>query len=69
MDHSALRGLIRERFGTQSAFADAIKVSACAVSLKLNGKSEWSADEIRRACHVLDIATEKIPHYFFCPKS
>lgn len=68
MDHSKLRGLIRERFGTQADFAEAIHVSACAVSQKLNGKSEWSADEIRRACAVLGITTEQIPTYFFCPK-
>lgn len=69
MDHSALRGLIRERFGTQAAFADAINVSACAVSMKLNGKSEWSASEIRKACEVLNLTNDQIPHYFFCPKS
>lgn len=69
MDHSKLRGLIRERFGTQAIFAQAIHLSACAVSQKLNGKSEWSADEIRQACDVLGISTEQIPQYFFCPKS
>lgn len=69
MDHSALRGLIRERFGTQAAFARAIYVSACALSQKLNGHSEWSADEIRRACEVLNIPSEQIHLYFFCPKS
>lgn len=69
MDHSKLRGLIREKFGTQEAFAQAIGRSACSVSMKLNGRVEWSADEIRRACEVLDISTEDIPLYFFCPKS
>ena len=69
MDHSKLRGLIREKCGTQEAFAKAIDRSQCAVSQKLNGKSEWSADEIRRACEVLDIPAEDIPLYFFCPKS
>lgn len=69
MDHSKLRGLIREKFGTQEAFAEAIDRSACSVSLKLNGKTEWSAEEIRRACEVLGIPSEQIPIYFFCPKS
>jgi transcriptional regulator with XRE-family HTH domain len=68
MDHSKLRGLIRERYVTQEAFAKAIDRSACAVSQKLNGKSEWSTDEIRRACEVLGISAEEIPLYFFCPK-
>lgn len=69
MDHSKLRGLIREKFGTQEAFAQAISISACSVSQKLNGRAEWSADEIRRACKVLGISAEQIPIYFFCPKS
>ena len=69
MDHSALRGLIREVFGTQAAFAKAIDRSECVVSQKLNGKSEWTTDEIRKACEVLHITSEKIPKYFFCPKS
>lgn len=69
MDHSKLRGLIREKFETQEAFAQAIGRSACAVSQKLNGRAEWSADEIRRSCEVLGIATEQIHVYFFCLKS
>ena len=69
MDHSKLRGLIREKFGTQEAFAQAIGRSACAVSLKLNGRLEWSTDEIRKTCEVLGIPAEQIPIYFFCPKS
>jgi transcriptional regulator with XRE-family HTH domain len=69
MDHSKLRGLIREKFSTQEAFAQAIGRSACAVSQKLNGKAEWSAVEIRRTCEVLEIPPEQIPLYFFCPKS
>lgn len=69
VDHSELRGRIRAVFGTQAGFAKAMHISACAVSQKLNGRSEWSADEIRRACEVLGIAPEEIPQYFFCPKS
>lgn len=69
MDYSKLRGLIREKYGTQEAFAQAIGRSVCSVSLKLNGKAEWATDEIRRACDVLGISAEDIPLYFFCPKS
>jgi transcriptional regulator with XRE-family HTH domain len=69
VDSSKLRGLIREKFGTQEAFARAIGKSACAVSLKLNGRAEWSAQEIRRASEVLGIAAEHIHLYFFCSKS
>lgn len=68
MDHSKLRGLIREVFGTQEAFARAMGISDCSISKKLNGHSEWGADEIRRACDLLGIKAEDIPLYFFTPK-
>jgi transcriptional regulator with XRE-family HTH domain len=69
VDYSKLRGRIRERFSTQAAFASALCVSACALSQKLNGKSEWAADEIRKACELLDIEPGELQYYFFCPKS
>ena len=66
MEHAELRGLIRAQFKTQESFAKAIGISACSLSKKLNGASEWTASEIRNACNVLGILPEKIPHYFFC---
>lgn len=68
-DHANLRGRIRTYFSTQAAFAKAIHLSACALSQKLNGKSEWAADEIRRACEVLDIPADELHLYFFYSKS
>lgn len=68
MDYSKLRGRIREVFGTQDVFAKALYISPCSLSQKLNGKTEWAADEIRRACELLSISPEDIPLYFFCPK-
>lgn len=69
MSYSKLRGRIRERYKSQAAFAEAIGKSVCSVNLKLNGKVEWSAQEIRKACEVLDIAPADIPQYFFYPDS
>lgn len=66
MEYAELRGLIRARFKTQSAFALAIGLSACSVSKKLNGATEWTAEDIRKSCEVLDIPPEQIPKYFFC---
>jgi transcriptional regulator with XRE-family HTH domain len=68
MDYSKLRGRIREIFGTQAAFARAMGISECVVSQKLNGRSEWTADEIREAIVLLGIPAEEIPLYFFCPR-
>lgn len=66
MDFSDLRGRIRARFSTQAAFAHAIGISACALSKKLNGHTEWTAGEMRKACEVLQITIAEIPIYFFC---
>ena len=69
MEHAKLRGKIREIYKTQAAFAEAmtkegVAISACSVSKKLNWHSEWSADEIRIACKLLNISPEDIPVYF-----
>lgn len=64
--YSDLRGLIRGKFKTQEAFAEAIDLSACSLSKKLNGRAEWTTEQIRRTCEVLDISPDKIPFYFFC---
>lgn len=66
MENAELRGLIRARYKTQDAFAKDLGISACSLSKKLNGASEWSAAEIRKACELLGISPEKIPQYFFC---
>lgn len=68
MNYSELRGLIRALYGTQAAFAKAMCISNCALSQKLNGRSEWTAWEIRRACAALSIPVEKLHRYFFCPE-
>lgn len=68
VDHSKLRGLIREKYGTQEAFAKAMGISDCSVSKKLNGHTEWDVSEIRLACELLGIRSEDIPLYFFTPK-
>lgn len=68
-DSAELRGRIRARFSTQAAFAQAMGLSECAVSLKLNGRSEWSSGEIRKACDLLDIPPDGIHRYFFCVNS
>ena len=67
MKYPELRGRIRSRFRTQTAFAIAMGVSPCSVSKKLNGKTEWTAAEIRKASEVLDIPPIQIPRYFFYP--
>ena len=73
-DFSKLRGRIVEKFGTLALFAVAMRdaglsFSDCVLSQKMNNRSEWTADEMRMACILLDIPPEEIHLYFFCPKS
>lgn len=67
-NYSKVRGKIKEVFGTQSAFADAMGISAITLSAKLNNKVQWKSSEIDKACELLKIAKEEIPIYFFTPK-
>ena len=64
-DFSMLRGKIREKFSTETAFAEAMNISAPTMSAKLNGKVCWTDKEIVKACGLLDIPLEFIPVYFF----
>lgn len=65
MNDRKLRGLIREKYGTQATFAEAMGMSKTTLSAKLNGKTEWSRQEIEKACRLLGIPAEDIPTYFF----
>ena len=69
MSYSKLRGKIREVFGTQEAFAEAMGVNVATVSAKLNGRSEWSRCEMEKACVILGIPMCEMHIYFFCPKN
>lgn len=68
MDYAKLRGKIREVFGTQEAFANAIGLSSVSLSARLNGKLEWRSDEIAKACAVLGIPLVDNSAYFFTKK-
>jgi hypothetical protein len=39
--------------------------TASTLSTKLNGRSQWSSDEIVRACGILGIPIAEAPAYFF----
>ena len=65
MSYSKLRGAIREKYGTQQAFADDLGMTAATLSCKLNGKTEWTRQEIENACRLLGIPLTEAPVYFF----
>ena len=68
-DYSELRGLIRAKFGTCAAFAEAMGMNPCTLSLKLNSHLDWTKQEMLRACELLGISIDDAPRYFFCEKS
>ena len=64
-DYNALKGLIREKFQTNCAFALAIGLSERSLSLKLNNKVPFKQPQIDKAAEVLNLKPEQIPKYFF----
>lgn len=68
MSYNKLRGKIREVFGTQEAFAEAIGMNTATISGKLNGKSDWSRAEMEKACSLLGIPMIEMHFYFFALK-
>lgn len=64
-DYRKLRGKIKEICGTQDTFAEKIGLGRVTLSQRLNNQSEFSQDEIYRACDVLGLKKEEIPSYFF----
>ena len=69
MNYSKLRGIICEKFRTQSAFAKAMGLNKATLSGKLNGHSQWTADEIVKGCDLLGIPLSDAHLYFFCDES
>lgn len=67
-DYSRLRGKIKEVFGTQDAFADAIGLGRVSVSQRLNNQLEFSQQEMFRSADVLGFSRGEIPEYFFTEK-
>lgn len=67
-DFSKLRGRIKEQFGSEKAFAEALGMTTSSLSARLNGKIQFDSDEIYLAAELLNIPDEEIGAYFFKPK-
>lgn len=68
MDYNKLRGKIVEVFRTQESFAKALGMSRVALNNKLNGRTDWTSEEIYRACNLLGIHLADNAEYFFTLK-
>ncbi len=64
-NYAKLRGKIREVFGTQSKFAEAMEMSYSGLSSKLNNSADWTRDEMMNASKLLGFPLKEIIQYFF----
>lgn len=64
-NYSKLRGLIREKFGTEGAFAKAMDRSPAYISNVMNGSSFFTMRDIENAVRLLGITSDDIVLYFF----
>ncbi len=67
-DTSKLRGRIKEICGTMQIFADKMGFASNTLSQKLNGQSEFTQSEIKKAVTILNLTVDDIPLYFFTAK-
>jgi hypothetical protein len=67
-DYRKLRGKIVEVYGTMSNFAKAMGYSERTVSLKINGKVDFSQSDIVKIVSLLGLQDKDIPVYFFMNK-
>lgn len=59
-----LAGRIKEKYGTQSEFAYAMKTSTTYVNTRLCQKVDFTAKDISRWCDLLGIRSDEINEYF-----
>lgn len=64
-DYSKLRGLIREKCGTQSNFAKAIGISGTSLSQRLNNSVPFTQTEIMIACKLFGCTISEADEIFF----
>lgn len=63
--YQKLRELILTKYQTMAEFADDMQFSSATLSAKLNGKTPWRVDNIKKCCELLKISEENISIYFF----
>ena len=68
-NYSKLYGKIKEVFGTQEAFAEAMEMSRTAINARLKQGVEWKSAEIVKACELLGVPLTDSHLYFFSLKS
>ena len=64
-NNSKLRGKIRENFGSEYAFGEALGMALSTLSGKLNNKSEFTRSEILSIVKLLNLKKEEVYDIFF----
>lgn len=62
-----LQARIKEKFGSQAAFARAIGMERSTVKKILDEGREWKGSKLYEAIKVLEISSDDIDSYFFTP--
>lgn len=63
--YGKLLGLMKERGLTQSDVAERAGFNICTLNAKLNGKYDFTIEEVGRICAALSIPQAEIGNYFF----
>lgn len=67
-DYSRLLGKIKEKFGTQQAFAWLLGIGRVSLNQRLKGKMEFTQKEISISMRLLGLSEADIVRYFFTEK-
>lgn len=66
--YAKLLGKIKEVFGTQDLFAEALGIGRTVLYSRLNGSTEWKQTEMQRTVELFNEPRDMICVYFFTPK-
>ncbi len=63
-DYSILKGKIVEKIGSRRELADKLGINETTLSNKLNNKTDFSREEMKKICKILDEPLYKIVEFF-----
>lgn len=66
--YNKLLGKIKEIFGTQDAFAEALGMNRSVLYSRLNGSTEWKQAEMQRTVELFHEPIDMVCVYFFTLK-
>lgn len=67
VEHNFLKGKIVEKYGSQKEFAKAMGISFRLLSLKLNGSSDFSSEQMYAFGHMLNLSENEYYNAFILP--